>query len=147
MTMNQDQIDWRRNKVQELFVKGNNHYEIANILQVSRPTITRDIQYLREQARDNIKKYIDERVPEEYEKCLTGLNIILKEAWNTSEQIEDKRTKIQALSLAKECYNMKLELLTHSTVVDDAMRFVSQHQSNNDKGNDSKGKSEDYNNE
>lgn len=28
---------------------------------------------------------------------------------------------------------MKLELLTHSTVVDDAMRFVSQHQSNNKK--------------
>jgi transcriptional regulator with PAS, ATPase and Fis domain len=44
-----DQIEWRRNKVQELLVKGNsNHYEIASILQVSRPTITRDIEYLRE---------------------------------------------------------------------------------------------------
>lgn len=32
--------------------------------------------------------------------------------------------KIQALSLAKECYSMKLDLLTNSTVVDDAVRFV-----------------------
>ena len=32
--------------------------------------------------------------------------------------------KIQALSLAKEYYSMKLELLTNATVVDDAIRFV-----------------------
>jgi hypothetical protein len=30
------------------------------------------------------------------------------------------RGKTQALSLAKECYPMKLELLTNATVVDDA---------------------------
>ena len=30
-----------------------------------------------------------------------------------------------ALSLAKECYSMKLDLLTNATVVDDAIRFVS----------------------
>ena len=38
---------------------------------------------------------------------------------------EDKREKIQALSLAKECYSMNLDLLTNATVVDDAIRFVS----------------------
>jgi hypothetical protein len=37
-----------------------------------------------------------------------------------------KREKIQALSLAKDCYSMKLDLLTNATVVDDAIRFVSQ---------------------
>jgi hypothetical protein len=35
-----------------------------------------------------------------------------------------KREKIHALSLAKECYSMKLDLLT-ATVVDDAIRFIS----------------------
>jgi hypothetical protein len=63
-------------------------------------------------------------LPEEYEKCLVGLNAITKEAWNTADQTEDKREKIQALSLAKECYSMKLELLTNAIVVDDAIRFV-----------------------
>ncbi|MFL6316202.1 MAG: hypothetical protein ACJ73C_05610 [Nitrososphaeraceae archaeon] len=29
------------------------------------------------------------------------------------------------MSLAKECYSMKLDLLTNATVVDDAIRFVS----------------------
>ena len=79
-----DKVQWRRNKVQELLVKGYNHYEIASTLQISRPTITRDVQYLRECARQNIRKYIDERLPEEYEKCLVGFTAILREAWNTS---------------------------------------------------------------
>jgi hypothetical protein len=34
---------------------------------------------------------------------------------------------IKALALAKECYAMKLELLTNATVVDDAIRFVASH--------------------
>jgi hypothetical protein len=64
-------------------------------------------------------------LPEEYEKCLVGLNAITKEAWNTARNAEDRRERIQALSLAKECYSMKLDLLTNATVVDDAIRFVS----------------------
>jgi hypothetical protein len=32
-----------------------------------------------------------------------------------------------ALALAKECYAMKLELLTNATVVDDAISFVASH--------------------
>ncbi|MFL6401054.1 MAG: hypothetical protein ACJ72J_15940 [Nitrososphaeraceae archaeon] len=76
------------------------------------------------------KKYIDERLPEEYEKCLVGLTAILREAWNT-QQTEYKREKIHALSLAKECYSMKLDLLTNATVVDDAIRFVSDRSKEN----------------
>jgi hypothetical protein len=53
-----------------------------------------------------------------------GLNAITKEAWNIAQNTEDKREKIQALSLAKECYSMRLDLLTNATVVDDAIRFV-----------------------
>src|SRR5437763_6021964 len=88
--------------------------------------VNRDISYLRNQAKTNIKRYIDERLPEEYEKCLVGLNAITREAWNTAQNTEDKREKIQALSLAKECYSMNLDLLTNATVVEDAIRFVSQ---------------------
>jgi predicted membrane chloride channel (bestrophin family) len=94
-------------------------------LQVGLATVNKDISYLRNQAKDNIKKYIDERLPEEYEKCMVELNAITREAWNTAQQTEDKREKIQALSLAKECYSTKLDLLTNATVVDDAIRFVS----------------------
>jgi hypothetical protein len=55
------------------------------------------------------------------------LTAILREAGTTSNQTQDSKEKIQALSLAKECYYMKLDLLTNATVVKDAMRFVSEH--------------------
>ena len=119
------QVEWRRAKVLELLSKGDSQSEIAKVLQVDLSIISRDVYFLRQQAKDNIKRYIDERLPEEYEKCLVGLNAITKEAWNTAQDTEDKREKIQALSLAKECYSMKLNLLTNATVVDDAIRFVS----------------------
>jgi predicted transcriptional regulator len=121
-------LEWRRSKVSELSSQGHNQSEISRILQISQPTINRDLAYLRQQAKSNIKQYIDERLPEEYEKCL-GLNAIIKEAWTTANNTEDKREKIQALSLAKECYSMKLDLLTNATVVDDAIRFVSSNKS------------------
>jgi hypothetical protein len=131
-TKMQQQIEWRRAKVMEMLSKGeNNQAEIARILQVDKSIICRDIAYLKQQSKENIKRYIDERLPEEYEKCLVGLTAITREAWNTAASTEDKREKIQALSLAKECYSMKLDLLTNATVVDDAIRFVSSNRSKN----------------
>ncbi|MFL6454925.1 MAG: hypothetical protein ACJ71L_13095 [Nitrososphaeraceae archaeon] len=72
----EDQVQWRRDKVQGLCSKGYSQREISQILQVRLATVNRDISCLRNQAKDNIKKYIDERLPEEYEKCLVGLNAI-----------------------------------------------------------------------
>jgi hypothetical protein len=136
--------------VQELCSKGYSQRDIAQVLQVGLATVNRDISYLRDQAKTNIKRYLDERLPEEYEKNLVGLTAILREAWNTSQQTEDKREKIQALSLAKECYSMKLDLLTNATVVNDAIRFVSnksnEKQKTSDSGNedDNESKEPDY---
>ena len=87
----------------------------------SNSTVNKDILFLRQQAKANIKRYIDERLAEEYEKYLVGLTAITKRSMTTSQQAYNKREKIQALSLAKECYSIKLDLLTNATVVDDAI--------------------------
>lgn len=135
----QSQIGWRRAKVLELMSKGEtNQSEIARILQVDRSTICRDVDYLRQQAKENIARYVNERLPEEYEKCLVGLNSILKEAWAISQTENIKGDKIKALALAKECYAMKLEMLTNATVVEDAIRFVALHMASSEKINSDK---------
>jgi hypothetical protein len=122
---------WRKNQVLDLSSKGLSQADIARTLQVNESTISRDISSLNAQAKNNIRRYIDERLPAEYEKCLAGLTSILKEAWITAGKAEDKREKLQALSLAKECYSMKLELLTNATVIEDAIRFVAGKQRSN----------------
>src|SRR5215212_5158638 len=139
LSLSINSLEWRRSKVLELSSQGYNQSEISRMLQISQPTINRDFAYLREQAKHNIKRYIDERLPEEYEKCLVGLTVITKEAWNTAHNTEVKREKIQALSLAKECYSMKLDLLTNATVVDDAIRSVSQKSKDSESSLDDNG--------
>jgi Trp operon repressor len=56
MEQQQNQVQWRRDKVQELCSKGYSQREISQILQVGLATINRDISYLRGQSKTNIKK-------------------------------------------------------------------------------------------
>jgi hypothetical protein len=65
--------------------------EISRVLQVGIATVNRDISYLKVQAKTNIRKYIDEGLPEEYEKGLLE-QITRKEQWITAQSTE-KREK------------------------------------------------------
>ena len=87
-------LEWRRAKVLELSRQGRSQPEIARILQISQPTINRDLQYLRREAKGNIRKYIDDKLPFEYQKCLVGLESILARTWdiaNNTESLERDR--------------------------------------------------------
>jgi Cu/Ag efflux pump CusA len=121
-----DSIELRRFKVQELLVKGYNHYEIADTLQIPGSTISGDIQYIRQQAQENLHEHIQERLPEEYQSCLTGINRILRLTLDIAEKptTTDDKTKLQALALANECYKAKLDLTTNSVVVTDTISML-----------------------
>jgi hypothetical protein len=132
----QQQIGWRVDKVLDLSSKGHTEREIAQALKVSQATVHRDLVILRQQAKENIRSYIDEQLPVEYQKCLVGVTAIMKESWNTAVSAEaegsnGRRDKLQALALAKECYAMKLDLLSSATVVERAVRFVENHRHEN----------------
>lgn len=117
-------IDWRHEKILLLSSQGYSQRDIADKIKVSVGTVNKDLSYLRDQAKENIKKYVDEKIPEEYEKCLIGLNSILRESWSMSDTAIDKREKIEALKLARDCYSMRLDLLTNYSVINDSMRFI-----------------------
>ena len=131
MTQKHEQrLQWRRDKVRELKIKGHTQRDIASIMHISLVTVNEDLQFLRLRAKENIRHYIDEYLPAEYEDCLDGLNNIMAQAWQMSLD-GDKRERMQALFLAKECYAMKLDLLSSATVVDRAVKFVDR---NRDRG-------------
>ena len=52
---NQQQVQWRRDKIQDLCSKGYSQREISQVLQVVLATVNRDISYLINQAKHNIK--------------------------------------------------------------------------------------------
>ena len=85
-----EQLDWRRSKVVELRVRGLSQTEIARELQVSKASISLDMQYLRSQAKENIKEYVTEHLPEQYQVCLTALDAIIKRAFDILKTLDDK---------------------------------------------------------
>jgi hypothetical protein len=134
-------VDWRRNKVQQLLVRGYSQWDVAEELQIDQSTVSRDIQYLRQQAQENLQKHIQQKLPEEYQRCLIGMNQVLKLSWqianNNPKQngqdlndnrntvtTGDDRTRLQALSLINDCYKYIMDLTTNGVVITDAIKFI-----------------------
>lgn len=74
----QNQILWRHSQVVRLASDGLSEREIATRLQISDTTVLRDIQILKQQAKQDVHKFITDYVPFEYEKTLVGLDGIIK---------------------------------------------------------------------
>jgi hypothetical protein len=133
-----ERLQWRRNKVLELSSQGRSQPEIATILQVGLGTVSRDILFLREQARDDLKTHINDRLPEEYQSCMAGLKQVLKLSWDIADKskncnnndnsqtttMTDDKTRIQALALANDCYKYIMDLTTNGVVITDAIKFI-----------------------
>lgn len=128
-TKKEQQIEWRRNKVQELSVKGFSQADISRMLNIPKVTISRDVSYLKEEAKETIRNHIQDRLPYEYNKCLKGLEEIIKESWIISakaEKIGDNREKLSSLALIKDSYSTKMDLLTNASLLQDSIKFVEQ---------------------
>jgi hypothetical protein len=124
-----EQLEWRRSKVIELRAVGLSYTEIAHELQVSRASIGSDLQYIRGQAKANIKEYTTEHLPEQYQVCLSALDTILKNAFVIMQKTEDNREKLAAMELFKDTHLTKLELLSNATTIDSALEFIRSKQS------------------
>src|SRR5215204_2538113 len=137
--MQQQQIDWRRVKVLELSSQGYSQIEIAKNLQIDKSVVSRDMSFLRQQAQENLKLHIQNKLPEEYQNCMTGINQVLKICWeivnksrnvsnddNNSQTVTmtDNKTVLQALALINDCNKYKMDLTTNGVVITDAIKFV-----------------------
>jgi DNA-binding transcriptional regulator LsrR (DeoR family) len=120
------QLEWRRAQVLELASEGYTQREIAGKLQVDLAAVNRDIQFLRQQAKENLQTHIHEVVPEEYQKCMVGMRRNLKQTLEIAETAADPRTKLQARAIANDCYKYIMDLTTNGAIVTDAIKYVTQ---------------------
>jgi hypothetical protein len=103
-TKKEQQIEWRRSKVQELSIKGFTQADICRMLNMPKSTISQDVEYLREQANETIKNHLEKRLPYEYSKVISGLEEIIKEGWiiaTQAEKLGNTKDKLQSLALMK----------------------------------------------
>jgi DNA-binding Lrp family transcriptional regulator len=115
----QQLISWRRDKVLELLAQGHiSQKEISQKLGVSEPTVSRDIAFLTRQSKENLKFYVEQRIPLEIEKCYTGLNIVLSKAFDITDQENVKISeKIAALHVILTTYDKISEVLLGQPIV------------------------------
>jgi hypothetical protein len=124
-----EQIEWRQQKVLELTADGHTIREIESILKVPRATVGRDIVTLRQQAKDDIHKYITDQVPYEYKKTLAGLEGIIKYMSSIiADDSKETKEKMQAASIKMQALNMKVELVSSTNLVEEAIDLVQRYQ-------------------
>ena len=82
---------------------------------------------MKEEAKETIKNHIQEKLPYEYSKCISGLEEIIKESWivaTQSEKLGNTKVKLQSLALIKDTYSEKMNLLTNASLLQDSIKFV-----------------------
>jgi DNA-binding transcriptional regulator LsrR (DeoR family) len=119
-----DSMEWRRSKILELSSNGYNQREIAQRLQITKSVVNRDVLFLRKQARESLEYHIHDKIPEEYQNCMTGMKRNLKQTLEIAETTSDPRTKLQARAIANDCYKYIMDLTTNGVVITDAIKFV-----------------------
>ena len=121
----QQHIEWRRARVLELSSQGRTEREIATILKVGPATVGRDLSYLNKQARENLKSHVQDRLPDQYQKCMNGLNQVLKIGWNiVQSDSSSAANRLQALALVNDSYKYLMDLTTNGVAVTDAIKYV-----------------------
>jgi predicted transcriptional regulator len=104
--------------------RGLSQTEIARELQISKASISLDMQCLRKQAKESIREYVTEHLPEQYQVRLTAWDAIIKRAFDILETSPDNREKLQAMELFKDTHLVKLELLSNATTIDSALNYI-----------------------
>jgi DNA-binding Lrp family transcriptional regulator len=112
-------ISLRQSKIAELLAQGyTNQSEIARKLNVSEPTVSRDIQFLNRQAQENLKIHVERRMPFEIEKCYIGLNLVLRKAFDITNLENAKISeKLAALQVILTTYDKMWEVISGRPVL------------------------------
>jgi len=119
------QIQFRRETVFSLSSAGLSQYEIARRLHVSQPLINADLQYLRMQFREALKKHIDLELPLIYAQSMHGISQIIQQAYTIYNSPDvPAQIKLHALSLISDCHEQKFNLASSGAVIEQGIAFV-----------------------
>lgn len=103
-------------------------------------TISLDMKFLRQQAKESMKEHLEHKLPLEFTHCIQGINEVLRMSFEIANSYaiidnedngrilstDENRTRLQALALANDCYKYKMDLVTNGVVITDAIKFVQQ---------------------
>ncbi|MGH9953894.1 MAG: hypothetical protein ACRD5J_19940 [Nitrososphaeraceae archaeon] len=149
--MNKKQIQSRRERVLALYSAGLNQESISKDMKISQSTVHRDLLFERNRINGETQSYLQEQLPFEQQTCTTGINRVIRMAWEIAwssfgrqpnnirktiwgmrkgeehlyyDMDSGHKVALQAMKLAKDCYQIKMELINGRITVDKAVKFV-----------------------
>jgi len=112
-------ITERRAKVLDLLAEGLSESEIAVVLKVSQPTLSRDVTALNKESLEIIKTIEKDYYPLEFRNIINSIKLVLKKSWQIINDENGKWTnkdKLNALKLVVEASKTKFETLQNGPV-------------------------------
>ena len=101
----------RLSRIISLYSKGLTQSEIASELGIDQSTVSRDLQFIKQEAKKKIERYLNEDILFEFLRYMAGSNEVTRQLWELVQNEENAKDKMKALSLLMQCYNKRLEML------------------------------------
>lgn len=121
MVKKEDAIKIRRGKVLALLSKGYSQAEVAKELRCSEPTISRDVQDMKDEATKSIEDHISE-VPFQWERCITSYDFLIRRANELLES--DDVDKLSLIKLIADLQKTRLDLYSAPEIMRRAVEHV-----------------------
>jgi hypothetical protein len=131
----QQQIEWRRNMLSQLLVRGYSLSDASRIMHIPLSTLSDDQRYMVQEARDNMRNHISE-LPYNISQAIQGLNKCISMLYDIHDlrmaQAQGRRppsehVRVLAIGLIKDCIKEKMEILTNQ--INQSQQMTSSHAS------------------
>jgi hypothetical protein len=124
-TLKQKLREHRRNQVFSLSSQGVRQEDIAKTLHITQASVSLDLNYLREKAKQSLSNYLESRFPLYFEECLLGVNDVVREAWNIYRTPGlSPNDKVHVLHLINSANELKIDLCSNGSVIEEAIKFT-----------------------
>ena len=117
-------IQWRRSFVLQQLSKGYSQADIAKELQLHPSTISLDVQFLKEKAREELKTHLTDKLPWEHARAMTGINDLLRRGHEILDKTTDPKMQLQSISVLANLYAGLMSLATDGGVIQAAFDKV-----------------------
>ena len=112
-------------KIRELCIRGYSQFEISSTLQISQPSVSRDLQFMRNEALTKNRKELGKRLFFEQLNIIDGVGELMKNLWKT---IDDPRVQVKertkAMKLMLECYNTRFQIIDSQIATKEFMEYT-----------------------
>jgi predicted transcriptional regulator len=117
-------LEWRRSLVLSKLSKGWSQADIARELKLHPSTISLDVQYLKERKRESLRTHLQQELPFEHARAMTGINDLLRKANEILDNTKDPKLQLQTINVLANLYAGILTMASDGNIIQQAMEKV-----------------------